>query len=222
MPIDDIYERLKNMIYRRQLDAGQRIVERSLAGKLGVSRIPLREGMIRLESEGLIRSIPHSSSYIAAIESRDLLEIYAMRLWLEPPATRLATVRKPNKSLLRRLGQLCDKMARALESEEFSRSDDYDYQFHYAIVEAAGHSRLLRAYEAAHIRIVGFYTDFLAQKSIAPGRMFQQHRQIIHAIEQGDPDRSEAAAREHVERSIVNLEKKLGIQWELPNGHVAS
>jgi DNA-binding GntR family transcriptional regulator len=68
MSIDATYERLKTMIYRRQLDAGQRIVERKLAGELGVSRIPLREGMIRLESEGLIRSIPHSSSYIAAIE----------------------------------------------------------------------------------------------------------------------------------------------------------
>jgi DNA-binding GntR family transcriptional regulator len=217
MPIDATYERLKTMIYRRQLDAGQRIVERKLAGELGVSRIPLREGMIRLENEGLIRSIPHSSSYIAAIEPRDLLEIYSMRLWLEPSATRLATVRRP-QNLLRKLGQLCDKMAAAMEAKEFHRSDDYDYQFHYAIVESSGHSRLLRAYDAAHIRIVGFYTDFLSQKANAPDRMMQQHRQIMRAIEQGDPDRSEAVAREHVERSIVNLEKKLGVRLESPDG----
>ena len=62
MSIDAVYERLKSMIYRRQLDAGQRIVERKLAVELGVSRIPLREGMIRLESEGLIRSIPRSGA----------------------------------------------------------------------------------------------------------------------------------------------------------------
>jgi DNA-binding GntR family transcriptional regulator len=215
MPIDDTYEKLKAMIYRRQLDAGERIVERKLASKLGVSRIPLREGMVRLESEGLIRSIPNSSSYIAAIGPKDLVEIYSMRLWLEPPATRLATL-KPSGQLLRRLNILCGKMGEAVADEEFSRVDKYDYQFHHAIIEAAGHSRLLRAYDTAHIRIVGFYTDFLAQKAVEPNRLVREHQQIIRAIRRGDPDRSEKVAREHVERSIANFEKKMGITLEPP------
>jgi len=213
MSSDATYERLKSMIYRRQLDAGQRLVERDLAGELGVSRIPLREGMVRLESEGLIRSIPHRSSFVAPVEPRDLLEIYSMRLWLEPPATRLATVKKPAK-LVRQLGELRDKMIRALDAREYSRSDEYDYRFHVAIVEAAGHSRLLRAYEAAHIRIVGFYTDFLAQKAVDTGRLMREHQQIIRAIEQGDPDQSERVAREHVKRSIVSLEQKFALSLE--------
>lgn len=213
MPNDATYEKLKRMIYRRQLDAGQRIVERKLAGELGVSRIPLREGMVRLESEGLIRSIPHSSSYIAAVEPKDLMEIYSMRLWLEPPATRLAALRRSTK-LIRRLDELCGKMASVVESDEFSRIDDYDYQFHHAIVVASGHSRLLRAYETSHIRIVGLYTDFLAQKSVEPNRLVQQHLQIVRIIEQGDPDRAETVARKHVQASISNFEHRLGIQFE--------
>lgn len=214
MPIDATYERLKTMIYRRELDAGQRIVERKLARELGVSRIPLREGMIRLESEGLIHSIPHSSSYVAAIGPTDLLEIYSMRLWLEPPATRLAAVRC-TEALLKTLNGLCDKMAKAVAADGFPRIDDLDYRFHYAIVEASQHSRLLRAYETSHIRIVGLYTDFLAQKA-DPDRMVSQHRRLVKAIEQGDPDRAERVAREHVETSIVNFEKKLGIRLESP------
>ena len=213
MPNDATYEKLKTMIYRRQLNAGQRIVERRLARQLGVSRIPLREGMVRLEGEGLIRSIPNSSSYIAAIEPKDLMEIYSMRLWLEPAATRLATMRK-SASLIRQLNDLCRKMARAVESERFSRIDDYDYQFHHAIVVAARHSRLLRAYETSHIRIVGLYTDFLAQKSVEPNRLVRQHEHIIRVIEQGDPDRSAKVAQKHVQGSIVNFEKKLGIRFE--------
>lgn len=215
MPIDATYEKLKTMIYRRQLDAGQRIVERKLARELGVSRIPLREEMVRLESEGLIESIPHSSSYNASIGPRYLIEIYSMRLWLEPPATRLATVRC-SAALLKTLNDLCDKMAKALANDQFSRLDDYDYRFHYAIVEAAQHSRLLRAYEAAHIRIVGLYTDYIAQKAVDPDRLVAQHRRLVKVIEQGDPDRSERIAREHVETSIANFEKKLGIQLESP------
>lgn len=215
MPIDSTYERLKEMIYRRQLDAGQRIVERKLARELGVSRIPLREGMIRLENEGLIRSIPHSSSYISTIGPKDLMEIYSMRLWLEPPATRLATVRC-TESLLKTLNNLCEKMAKAVEADQMSRVDDYDYRFHFAIVEAAQHARLLRAYESSHIRIVGLYTDFAAQKAIDPQRLVLQHQRIIRAIEQGDPDRSERIACEHVQSSIANFEKKLGFKLESP------
>jgi DNA-binding GntR family transcriptional regulator len=219
MASDATYERLKSMIYRRQLDAGQRLVERDLAGELGVSRIPLREGLVRLESEGLIRSIPHSASFVAPIEPRDLLEIYSMRLWLEPPATRLATAKRPAK-LVRQLGELCDKMIRALEAREYSRSDEYDYRFHFAIVEASGHSRLLRAYKAAHIRIVGFYTDFLAQKAVDTGRLLREHRQIIRAIAQGDPGQAEEVAREHVQRSIVYLEQKFGMTLDAPEDDV--
>lgn len=220
MASDATYERLKSMIYRRQLDAGQRLVERDLAGELGVSRIPLREGMVRLESEGLIRSIPHSSSFVAPIEPRDLLEIYSMRLWLEPPATRLATV-KGSPKLIRQLVELRDKMVRSLEAREYSRGDEYDYRFHFTIIEAAGHSRLLRAYEAAHIRIVGFYTDFLAQKSVDTGRLLREHQQIIRAIEQGDADHAERVAREHVQRSVAYLEHKFGLSLESPDDAVA-
>jgi DNA-binding GntR family transcriptional regulator len=215
MPIDLTYERLKTMIYRRQLNAGQRIVERKLARELGVSRIPLREGMIRLESEGLIHSIPHSSSYVAAIGPKDLIEIYSMRLWLEPPATRLATIRC-TPGLWKKLNHLCDRMAKAFVNDTFSRVDDLDYRFHHAIVEASQHSRLLRAYETTHIRVVGLYTDFLAQKAVESNRLVLQHRRLAAAIEQGDPDQSEQIAREHVQTSITNFEKKLGIELESP------
>lgn len=215
MPTESTYDRLKAMIYRRQLCAGQRIVERELARELGVSRIPLREGMIRLENEGLIRSIPNSSSYISAIGPKDLMEIYSMRLWLEPPATRLATVRC-TKRLLKTLNNLCGKMAESVESDHVAR--DFDYLFHFAIIQASQHARLIRAYESSHIRIVGFYTDFAAQKATDPDRLVRQHQRIIRAIEQGNPDRSERIASEHVKLSISNFEKKLGVKLEAPLG----
>jgi DNA-binding GntR family transcriptional regulator len=208
MPNDAIYEKLKSMIYRGQLNAGERIVERDLARRLGVSRIPLREGIVRLESEGLIRSVPRSSNHVASMGPTDLLEIYSMRLWLEPPAARLVTVDRP-ANLVRRLMVLCEKMTQAVKEENFAQVDAYDYDFHLSIVKATGHSRLVRAYETAHIRIVSFYTDFLKQKALDQMRTERQHQQIIRAIERGDPDRSEKIARDHVQRSLNYIKKKL-------------
>ena len=157
------YEKIRTMIYRGQLGSGQRLVERDLAERLGVSRIPLREGMVRLENEGLIRSVPNSSNYVATFGPRELIEIYSMRVWLEPPATRLATIRKEQR-LLRTLETWCRRMEAAIEVDDISRVDECDYQFHYAIVAGAGHSRLLRAYRTAHIRVTSFYSDYLSQK----------------------------------------------------------
>lgn len=207
------YEKIKTMIYRGQLNSGQRIVERELAEKLGISRIPLREGMIRLENEGLIRSVPNSSNYVATFGPKDLIEIYSMRDWLEPPATRLATLRKDYK-LIRELNSWCEKMEVALAQDDNSRVDHCDYQFHYAIVCASGHSRLIRAYETAHIRITSFYSDFLMQKAAGAGRLVSQHEQIIHAIDRGDLDCAEKAAYDHVHHSLVMFEKKLGVYLE--------
>ena len=70
---------------------------------------------------------------------------------------------------------------------------------------------MLRAYEGSHVRIVGFYTDFVEQRASDPDRMVRQHRKIIRAIERGDPERAEKTARIHVRGSVANLEKKLGI-----------
>lgn len=209
------YEKIKTMIYRGQLSSGQRLVERDLAERLGVSRIPLREGMVRLENEGLIRSVPNSSNYVATFGPRDLIEIYSMRVWLEPPATRLATIRRDQR-LLRTLESWCRKMEAAIEVDDISRVDECDYQFHYAIVTGAGHSRLLRAYRTAHIRITSFYSDFLTQKATLPGRLVRQHERILKAIERGDPDRAEQAAYDHVAESLHMFEKKLGVKLESP------
>lgn len=213
MAADETYEKLKTMIYRGELDSGQRIVERELAEELGVSRIPLREGMVRLENEGLIRSVPNSSNYVATFGPQDLIEIYSMRVWLEPPATRLATIRK-NATLIKSLESLCKKMEKAQADEDVSLVDDCDFQFHYVIIKASGHARLLRAYDTAHIRITSFYSDFLTQKASAPLRLVRQHERIIKAIERGDPDHAETVAYEHVNESLVGFEKKLGVYLE--------
>src|ERR1044071_2934301 len=90
---DKAYKRLKSMIYDGRLQPGQRLVERDLSRTLAVSRIPLREGLIRLESEGLVRSVPNSATYVEDFSVTDVLEMYSMRLVLEPLAARLATSR---------------------------------------------------------------------------------------------------------------------------------
>ena len=109
---------------------------------------------------------------------------------------------------------MCRRMEAAIEVDDISRVDECDYQFHYAIVAGSGHSRLLRAYQTAHIRVTSFYSDYLSQKATLPGRLVRQHERILKAIERGDPDRAERAAHDHVAESLRMFEKKLGVSLE--------
>jgi len=213
---DRTYYWLKESIYRGRLRPGQRIVERDLARRMGVSRIPLRESLRRLESEGLVRSVPNTATFIEDFSPTDILEIYSMRLLLEPHAADLAA-RRADAELIDRLKRLCDQMTRDTQNRNIAQLDRTDYQFHHAIVAASGHKRLLRAYESAHIRIVGPQTDYahlLAQPADTTAR---EHLAIVQRLEARDAEGAGQIAREHVQRARAAIEKLLQEQQSSSN-----
>ena len=213
MSTSNAYEHLKRAIYSGRLGAGERIVERDLARRFKISRIPLRESLVRLKAEGLIRSIPYSSSFVEDFAPADVLEIYSLRLLFEPLATRLLAMH-PSEAVLNKLRKLCDQMTRISGRADPIGLDRVDYDFHRTIVEASGHRRLLLAYESAHIRIVSPQTDYALLKEQPPERTAQDHLKIIDKIARQDPDGAERIAQEHVEHSLRALERTLGTTLE--------
>ena len=85
--------------------------------------------------------------------------------------------------------------------------DQIDYVFHHAIVRASGHKRLLRAYESAHILIVGPKLKYAHLEDNSPGQIEEDHLKIVNLIEAGDADGAERAAYDHIAQSIIYLEK---------------
>src|SRR6185436_5207292 len=101
------YGKLKSMIYTGRLKPGQRLVERDLSRSFSVSRVPLRECLIRLESEGLVRKVAKTAKFVEDFSAKDVLEIYSMRLLIEPLAARLAA-QKRTPALIRQLRKFCE------------------------------------------------------------------------------------------------------------------
>jgi DNA-binding GntR family transcriptional regulator len=207
------YEQLRQAIYSGRLGAGERIVERDLARRFRISRIPLRESLVRLQAEGLVRSVPFSSTFVEDFEPKDILEIYSLRLLFEPLAARLVANR-PANAVIDRLRILCERMTQASLRANLTTLDRLDYEFHRMIVEASGHRRLLRAYDGAHIRIVSLRTGYALIKAQPPEATAKQHLKIVAKIVAQDPDGAEAVAWAHVESSIRELEKALGTTLE--------
>jgi DNA-binding GntR family transcriptional regulator len=202
---DAAYDRLRTMICRGTLRAGDRIVERDLARRLRVSRIPLREGLARLEAEGLVRSVPNSATFVEEFAPADVLEMYQMRLLLEPFAARLAAGRR-DAALLRELERAMAQMTAHAAAGDLRRLDDADYRFHLAVVRAAGHGRLLRAYGSSPIQILGLRSEYLHLRELPPKATADEHRQIADAIATGKPAAAERAAAKHVRGALEAIE----------------
>ena len=210
------YQKLKAMIYMGRLLPGQRLVERDLSRTLSVSRIPLRESLVRLESEGLVRSVPNSATYVENFSPVDILEIYSMRLILEPMAARLTTLRHQH-SLLPKLGRLCELMTVHTKNEDWDSLNRTDCEFHHLIVDASDHSLLIRCYDNCHIQVTGIRASYTHLKSLAPDATAAQHKVIVDSIGKWDARAAEEAARDHVMGALRRVEEHLGARLEQTN-----
>lgn len=206
------YVRLKDMIYQGQLAAGKRLVERELAEMLMISRIPLREALIRLQSEGLVRSERNTGSYVIDFSPQDLQEIYSIRGVLEPFAARLATERRDKRELLQDLREICARMTDLSSCErDWDRLDECDYEFHWTIVQASEHSRLIRAYEMSQIRILGRRDEYRYLARVDAAATARMHLDLVEIIAAGSGAKAEKAMFDHVDRSMQTFLRTHGL-----------
>lgn len=191
----DTYSRLKQAIYLGELSPGQRLVERHLAKQFGVSRIPLRESLVRLECEGLVRSVPHSASFVEEMDEQDAHEIWSMRLLIEPMAARLVA-ESADPHLFSRLHNLCVQMREECEVGDPKKVALIDIEFHHEIVAGCGHKLLWRSYQNCHIPIFRFrFSTTLETIATVPG----EHLEYLDVLRLGDAATAEAHAYDHVD-----------------------
>jgi DNA-binding GntR family transcriptional regulator len=128
------------------LQAGLRLQEETLADKFGVSRVPVREALTRLEHEGLIRSEPHRGAFVTGFRDADVDEVYDLREIIECRAAELA-VEHASGALVQDLETLVTRMRTAARGERSLETAGLDVAFHRRLVQAAEHSRLLATWD---------------------------------------------------------------------------
>jgi DNA-binding GntR family transcriptional regulator len=195
------YEAIREGIIRGDLKPGQPITEESLSKLLNVSRTPIREALIRLESEGLVAIHKNKGAFIRQITPVDIAEILQLRVLLEGYAARacirsismteVAKLQKKLKACGKRGGHHREKLA-------------LGSRIHHLIIESAGNERLRRLNEMLISQIVWVQS----YASLIPGRTdrsYYEHLEILQAITDRDGDRAEAAMRKHLENTLHEL-----------------
>jgi DNA-binding GntR family transcriptional regulator len=140
------YERLRRAIVRLELAPGAPVSEAQLVDAFGFTKAAVRAALARLRAEGLVIAEPRRGHVVAALTMRDVLEIYDLRLLLEPPAAEAAAGRI-DRDELARLKALADPEVDFDDPESLERFLTANRTIHLAIAEAAGNRRSARIVE---------------------------------------------------------------------------
>lgn len=198
-----VYQEVKRSILDGVYRAGERIRESDITAQLGVSRTPVREAFRRLQSEGLLKFEPQRGVVVADLDRQEVAELYAMRQFMEGFAARLAA-QHATDSEIQAMEYILEQTK--IVNDQIHEFNQINWELHNAIYAAAHNRFLIRSFEA----LSDSMSLLQGAKFIPPGRpdkLFEEHREIVDAIKNRDPNAADAAAQKHVRSAyLVHLE----------------
>ena len=200
-----IYEQLKDEILTGALAPGDQVKIQSVADKLGVSIVPVREALRMLASDGFIDIRPRRSPVVSRIELADILEINLIRQALEPLALAAAIDAHTGESL-----EKCRELiARDEVTEDRWQKVALNREFHLALVEPSGQARVLRLIEDQYDGISRFAQFLVVGSSVFQGTPHDEHTQILKAVERRDTDAAVDLMKYHLAASTGRVRTEL-------------
>lgn len=213
------YNYLKEMILEGELKAGDRLIERELAGKLGISRTPIREAMFRLESQGFVKTVPRKGVVVSNISENEVIEVFTILASLEVLAVKLAAGRMDKETQL----ELDQKI-----KELMMLRDQAEENFNFEHIEM---NRLInKASKSPKLfEILSGLIDYIHMAANmgyeTPGRRkesLKEHIDIMKALRDKEAEMAEYLMRIHIENSkkayityIENIKQKLNKKEKL-------
>jgi DNA-binding GntR family transcriptional regulator len=192
----EVYEEVRSAILAGRLTPGTALIERQIAEATGASRGPVREALARLTQEGLLSEGPaRGTLHVREVSSSDIIDLYNVRLGLEPVAAKLAARRHEPVDELR-----ANLQAMVAAHGDSSRFLELDIAFHHGLC-ALAHNRYIDqivAGLAAHMSIA-FATDnesYTLPQHVP--ELLAEHEAILDAIERGDDDGAARAVIDHI------------------------
>lgn len=214
---DAVYTELRNAICERQLLPDAKLGETLLAEHFGVSRTIIRQVLLRLASEGLVRQEPNRGAFVARISLEESQQIYAAWRLVEGTIIQEITGSITPKQVLS-LRDLIAQERQACGEKDYPRLTRLSMQFH---IELAALSQ--------NVYLGGFLQELIPLTSLAyfydvksmPLCTEDEHSQILNAIEAGDAEQAVAIARKHLDgieaalNTFAALEPRLSLAERL-------
>ena len=195
MPISEVYCQLKQRILLGELEPGAALQEKSLAEEFDVSRTPIREALIRLEADGLVRIVPKQGVYVTEITHKAFRDAYEIRYMLIAVAGQLAAQRMTEEEM-DRLEVVSDAMK---DTKDTKRIQALDMQFHDSL-NCSTHNPLL----AETLQRLRSYMPRIWVTTHADSEYFaktvEEHQAVVEALRKRDGGTAANLLQQHVGR----------------------
>ncbi len=196
-----VYRELRAAICDLRLEPNQRLVQNNLADQLGISRTPVRDALMRLAQEGLVHPAPQRGGYLVSeFTTREVLDIYDVRLALEPSAAAQAAGHH-GPAEIAKLRELNASIA-AQTARQGAGAFELNREFHALVISHSENaiirrmlSQLWAMPSALRMYNVQMYDGH------DPQPMVSEHELIIAALESGDAVRVNDEVESHIEKA---------------------
>jgi DNA-binding GntR family transcriptional regulator len=191
-----VYATLRDAIIRAELPPGRKLSENELATWLGVSRTPIREALVRLRDERLVAIVPQLGTFVSYISTQAVSDAHFIREALECAAIRETAI-KATEDDIASLEENLRAQERADERGDFDAFYVLDEEFHRVLCDLSGHATVWAVSQRAKGHLNRIRRLSIPMPSYI-GEMIAEHRGVVDAVAEHDPDQAEEHLRHHL------------------------
>jgi len=201
-----VYKELKKQIILLEKKPGAVLREKELMEAFGVSRTPVRESLMRLEMEGLVRIIPNVGTIVAEVSFQQLKDVFEVTSYLVGLVGELAALRI-NKEELAEIHRHIDAMKQTKEAKVLMQ---YDRTIHKIINSATKNEVLAKSLNTLHDQAVRIWA-FSGNNNTYWDDLAGEHEEIASVLERRDGKRAAELLENHTRRFIENIRSQLTV-----------
>jgi DNA-binding GntR family transcriptional regulator len=187
---------IRQAIVTGQLAPNSMHSEQSIAGGMSISRTPVREALLQLESEGLVQFVPQRGVRIAELNPDHLREVYQFRAAIESYCAS-ALAARPRKDVLAALDIALSRQEDIIDADDHLRWVEANMEFHTVLVRSAENGLINKSWAslASHSMRIGYR---MVARTERMRESLAEERAIYEAIRRRDQDRARTLAAEHL------------------------
>ncbi|MFD9079738.1 GntR family transcriptional regulator [Streptomyces erythrochromogenes] len=199
IPAHAVCTAIRDDIVSGVFEPGGRLTEEVLARRYGVSRVPVREALRTLESEGFVTTRRHAGACVAEPTAQEAADLLELRMLLEPLAAARAARRRTDAHLkvLRGLVRLGQERARRGQGEDLRALGGW---FHETLAQASGSPGLIALLTQMRHKVAWM---FVVEAPVRPAESWAEHGAIVDAVARGDAERARTLAAVHADRAAA-------------------
>jgi DNA-binding GntR family transcriptional regulator len=211
---EQAYQSVKRQLLNGSFPEGSKLTEEYLSNALGISKSPVREALMRLESEGLISIESRRGAYVRKFSAMDVQDLYDLRALLEVHAVSIAKI---TPGLLEEMAASIERTRRNVETGDKLRHIEEDIHFHGLIAAATGNAEFGRILDNLQqksllCRMATFYLSATAAPT--------SHQKIYAAMRNGNLEQAQQEMRDHILFVRNTLLHSLEPETEMPPADV--